>query len=123
MGVIGAVVVLRDANDSDFANLSRVVAALSIVGAWLLLQFGFSRLYAESWFHTDNKGGLEFPDTPIPGLVEFAYFTFSVGATFQTSDTAVTSTHMRWLVTLQAILSFVYNSVLLAFAVSLILGR
>lgn len=123
MGVIGAAFVLRGATASDHVILSRVVAALTIIAAWILVQFGFSRLYADSWFHTDRQGGLEFPGTNLPGLVEFAYFTFSVGATFQTSDTSVTSTHMRWLVTIHAVICFLYNSVLLAFAVSLILGR
>lgn len=122
MGLLGAFVVLRGAPDSGYAVLSRAIAALSILGAWMLLQFGFSRLYADSYFHKDPPGGLSFPDTEVPGLVEFAYFTFSVGATFQTSDTSVTNTHMRWLVTVQGVLCFIYNSVLLAFAVSIILG-
>lgn len=123
MGVFGAATVLRNADVSEHVVLSRIVAVLTIIGAWTLVQFGFSRLYADSWFHPHEHGGLDFPNCKQPGLVEFAYFAFSVGATFQTSDTNVTSTHMRWLVTVHAILCFLYNSVLLAFAVSLILGR
>lgn len=122
MGVLGASTVLRHADESDFAGISRMVAALSIVSAWLLLQFGFSRLYADSYYRQGASSGLEFPGTPDPGLIEFAYFTLSIGATFQTSDTSVTSTHMRWLVTIHAGLCFVYNTVFLALAITLLLG-
>lgn len=120
MGVLGAIFVLREADKTDFVGFSRIVAALSIVSAWLLLQSGFNRLYADSYF---RRGGLEFPGTDKPGLIEFVYFTFSIGATFQTSDTNVNTTHMRWLVTLHAIVCFIYNTVLLAFAVSLLMNR
>ncbi len=122
MGLVGAISVLRDADASSYAVASHIVAALSIVSAWMLLQFGYARLYADSWFHVGPVGGLDFPGTSDPGLIEFAYFTFSVGATFQTSDTSVTSTHMRWLVTIHAVMCFFYNTILLAFAVSLITG-
>lgn len=120
MGVLGAVFVLRGADKTDFVSLARIIAGLSILCAWLLLQSGFNRLYADSYF---RKGGLEFPGTDKPGFIEFVYFTFSIGATYQTSDTSVTTTHMRWLVTIHAIVCFVYNTVLLAFAVSLLMGR
>lgn len=124
VGVLGAITVLRYANASEMATFSRIISALSIVSAWTLLQFGYSRLYADSFFRSSPPDGLEFPGKPAtPGLLEFAYFTFSVGATFQTSDTSVTNTHMRWLVTIQAVLCFFYNTVLLAFGVSLLLGR
>lgn len=120
-GVISALMMMRNASTSDHVGLSRVVAALSIIGAWMLLQFGFSRLYADTWFRSE-EGGLEFPGTKTPGLIEFAYFTFSIGATFQTSDTNVTGTYMRWLVTIHAVICFFYNTLLLAFAVGLLIG-
>lgn len=122
VGIVGAFTVLFNARASDYSALSRVVAALAIVFAWVLLQLGFSRLYADSWFYTDHESGFAFPGTERPGIVEFAYFTFSIGATLQTSDTSVTSTHMRWLVTVHASICFVYNLVLLSFAVKLIFG-
>lgn len=120
MGFVAAFPILRGAGDSDYAFWSRTFGVAAILCSWVMLQTGFSRLYADSYFVEGDSSGLDFPNTPEPGLVEFAYFTFSIGATFQTSDTSVTSAHMRWLVTVHGYCNFLYNSILIALAVSVI---
>lgn len=123
LGTIAAIPVMTQATDNNHPGLARGLGALTIIGSWVMLQTGWSRLYADSWFHGRDAEGLAFPDTDKPGLVEFLYYSFSIGATFQTSDTNVTATHMRWLTTIHAFVSFFYNSILLALAISIITGR
>jgi uncharacterized membrane protein len=62
--------------------------------------------------------GLEFPRTPEPAGYDFLYFAFVVGMTAQTSDVVVTNTSMRKLVVLHGVVSFLFNTVLVAAAVN-----
>lgn len=67
--------------------------------------------------NTPNRG-LDFPRTPLPGIVDFLYFAFVIGMTAQTSDVAITSTEMRSVNLVHAIVSFFFNAVLVAVAVN-----
>ena len=66
-----------------------------------------------------RRGGLEFPQTPEPTGYDFLYFAFVIGMTAQTSDVVIVSTAMRKLNMLHAVVSFFFNTVLLAAAVNL----
>lgn len=120
MGIAAAIVVSGDAEKLAHPGLTRIEAAASIVLAWALMHLGFARLYADYWFRQDHGGGLEFPETPNPGLVEFAFFALGIGAAFQNSDVNITTTRMRAVVTIHSVISFLYGSVLIAFLVSMI---
>jgi uncharacterized membrane protein len=63
-------------------------------------------------------GGLEFPGAAEPQGYDFLYFAFVIGMTAQTSDTAITRTAMRKLALLHGIVSFLFNTVLVAAAVN-----
>lgn len=66
-----------------------------------------------------DRGGLDFAgNTPEPGPWEFLYYSFTIGMTAQTSDTAVTSTRMRRLTLVHGALSYFYNAVIVALAVN-----
>lgn len=65
-----------------------------------------------------DQRGLDFPQTDEPGIYDFLYFAFIVGMTAQTSDTAITTTEMRKLNLLHAIVSFFFNTVLVAAVVN-----
>ena len=55
-------------------------------------------------------------------MTEFLYHSFTIGMTAQTSDVAVTTTGMRRLTLLQAVISFFYSTVLIALAVNAGMG-
>ncbi len=65
-----------------------------------------------------HKGGFGFPETPDPSGWDFAYYSFVIGMTAQTSDTNVTTTQMRKITLLHSIVSFFFNTVLVAAAVN-----
>ena len=60
-------------------------------------------------------------DQPLT-YFDFAYVAFTIGMCFQVSDISVTSPQIRRAVLLQAVISFAYNSVVLAFVLSLVFG-
>jgi uncharacterized membrane protein len=67
---------------------------------------------------TELHGGLDFPGESEPGGYDFLYFSLVTGMTAQTSDVAVTKTRMRKLNMLHSVVSFFFNTVLVAAAVN-----
>ena len=94
------------------------LALATVVGSWLMLPVLFGLNYASS-YHADSGGtGLGFPaaETPFePGYGDFFYVSFTIAVASQTSDVTVTTRPMRRLVLLQAVLSFIFNTMILAF--------
>lgn len=69
--------------------------------------------------HRGNaRQGLEFPGTKNPTGLDFLYFSYTVGATAQTSDVEVTNTAMRMVCVIHSVISFFFNTVLVAAAVN-----
>ena len=64
-------------------------------------------------------GGLDFPGGP-PAEMDFAYFAFTLGMTFQTSDVTIVSAEMRRVALGHAVIAFAFNTVILALAVSVL---
>jgi uncharacterized membrane protein len=102
-----------------------VFAFVSVVGSWLLLPTLFSLSYASAYYGPDPDGGLAFPGAGKgfePDHTDFLYFAFTVAVTAQTSDVGVTTRRMRRLVLTQSLLSFVFNTTILAFAINAATG-
>jgi uncharacterized membrane protein len=106
-------------------TLSIGLSVLTILLSWLLIHTVFAVYYAHE-FHSEAKGGsrgrgggLKFPDDSTPDYLDFLYFSFVVGTTAQTSDVEVTSRAMRRVVMLHGILSFFFNTAVIALAVNL----
>lgn len=105
--------------------LHSLMTMAAVVGAWLLAHTVFGLRYAHTFYgDADNPaskqhaGGLEFPGDKTPNYLDFAYFAFVIGMTFQVSDVQVTSREMRQLVLLHGVLSFGFNTVILALAIN-----
>jgi len=106
-------------------NISALLSFVTILLSWLLIHTVFAVYYAHE-FHSEVKGGsrgrgggLKFPDDSTPDYLDFLYFSFVVGTTAQTSDVDVTSRAMRRVVMLHGILSFFFNTAVIALMVNL----
>jgi uncharacterized membrane protein len=98
-----------------------VFAFLTVVGSWLLLPMLFALTYAASYYEREPDSGLAFPGATAkfePDHSDFLYFSFTIAVTAQTSDVAVTTREMRRLVLFQSVLSFVFNTTILAFSIN-----
>lgn len=99
------------------------LAAVAIAGAWLLVHTEFALHYARLYYAAgDGPGGLGVPDPP-PDDLDFAYFAFTIGMSYAASDVAIFDRGIRRVVLGHALLSFLYNTVVLAVAVSIVFGR
>ncbi|KXG86613.1 DUF1345 domain-containing protein [Agrobacterium bohemicum] len=101
------------------------LAFMSVVFGWLTIHTMTAMHYAHVFWRPSKtkgkqqtRGGMDFPDTGEPGVYEFLYFAIVIGMTAQTSDVAVTTTSMRKVVLLHSIVSFFFNTVLVAAAVN-----
>ncbi|MBW8446765.1 MAG: DUF1345 domain-containing protein [Arenimonas sp.] len=107
------------------SGLELALAFASVLGGWLTIHTMTAIHYAHLYWRPDstdkdggNRGGLEFPGTEAPCGYDFLYFAFVIGMTAQTSDTAITSTSMRRINLLHSIVSYFFNTVLIAAAVN-----
>jgi uncharacterized membrane protein len=98
----------------------------ALTSAWVFLHTAYALHYAHLYYRDGDArgaggapGALRFPGGP-PAELDFAYFAFTVGMTFQTSDVTVASGAMRRTVLGHAVLAFGFNTVILALAVSLL---
>jgi hypothetical protein len=105
-----------DALNGPDGNRRGLVTGLSawvMICAWLLLSVGYARFYSQ-WTQW------RFPKTEHPQLGDFLYFSVTVAVSFATSDVEVQSHRLRWHVMVHSIISFFYNAIVLAVAVSII---
>ncbi|NEX93203.1 DUF1345 domain-containing protein [Caulobacter sp. 17J65-9] len=122
---LGAVFALL--NSPSKPGLFRLLVSIaSIPLGWLTLHTIAAFHYANAYY-TFSHGephqpvrGLNFPGTPEPGAMDFLYYSFTVGMTAQVSDTSVETTSMRFLTLAHGVVSFFFNTVLVALAVNLI---
>jgi uncharacterized membrane protein len=124
--LLGIVAELSQARQNTHAAIDIVLLPLcTIVLSWLSMHALFATHYAHFYYAEAADGeqtgpGLIFPDKcPAPSYVEFVYFSFCIGMTYQVSDVMVATREFRRLITLHGVLSFFYNTFVLALAVSL----
>jgi len=112
----------------DTETFHLVIAIAGMILSWLLIHSTFTTRYAHI-FYDDSVGtpdvhaeGLIFPGDDRPEYLDFAYFSFVLGMTFQVSDVQITSKRIRRLALLHGLLSFGYNTIMIALTINLIAG-
>ena len=97
----------------------------ALISSWLLIQTVFAFHYARRYYvflrgERTALAGLLFPGDREPDYLDFAYYSFVVGMTSQTSDVAVRSRQMRRLTLVHGVLAFVFNIAVLALSINII---
>lgn len=114
----------------DPSLLEVALAFLSVIGGWLTIHTMFAMHYAHHYWRRvadaegalHLQGGLAFPETAEPTGTDFLYFSFIIGMTAQTSDVTITTTALRRVNLLHSLLSFFFNTVLVAAAVNAVVS-
>ena len=100
-----------------------VMAALGVVSAWGVLHTSYALHYAYMYYRSEKSaGGLTFPSEQNPDQFDFAYFAFTIATSFAVSDVDVTDRAIRRAVLGHQILSFFYNTSILALVINLFTG-
>ena len=126
VSLFASILALRQSHGGASGILSiRPLLCLGAVAlAWSTTHTACTLRYAHLYYRDDNDGvgGLGFPGERPPDYIDFAYFAFTVGMCFQVSDVTVTSRAIRRTVLVHALLSFAYNTAVVALALNLVTG-
>jgi uncharacterized membrane protein len=120
--LIGVGFVLVKAGESNGATRAGIagIGALSVALSWLTLQTLYLLRYARVYYG-DQVGGIDF-GPEAPDYHDFAYFAFTIGMTYQVSDTAVTDRAIRRTVLRHALASFLFATAFIAVLVNVVGG-
>jgi uncharacterized membrane protein len=99
-----------------------LLAVATIVLSWAMVHTTFAFHYAHDYYRPHEPGGLKFPGEDKPDYWDFVYFSFVIGMTAQVSDVAITDRGIRRTATAHGIVSFVFNTALLALMVNIAAG-
>ena len=124
ISLIAIAAALRRASDATYGlEIALITASLSaVVLSWLVVNTVFVLRYAHLFYGGDAVGGVDFPGGDQPCYRDFAYLGFTVGMTFQVSDTAITQRPLRATVLRQALLSYVFSVAIIALTINVIAG-
>lgn len=130
VSAVSLFMVLR-ADNTDALLL--VLSIASVILGWFTVHTMWAMHYAYEYYERPEAspgkgkagpvvGGLDFPGGDQPDGLAFLYFSYVIGMTAQTSDTCVTSNAMRRLVVVQGVISFFFNTIIVAAAVNIVVS-
>lgn len=96
-----------------------ILAVSTVVLSWQTIQTVFTVRYGDLYYG-DPIGGIDFNDSEPPDYHDFFYLAWTIGMTFQVSDTNLQTKAMRRTAIRQALLSFVFVAVLLAVTINVV---
>jgi uncharacterized membrane protein len=115
---------LSQRNANDPLNVALIIATLSL--AWSFSNMIYALHYAHIFYTSGqggmDRGGIDFPGTKEPDYWDFTYFAFTLGMTFQTSDTDICDRTIRKIATFHSLAAFIFNIGILAFTINVIGG-
>jgi len=120
-GLLAVILLLLD---KEIKTLDLVTAISGMFLSWVLVHTTFTMRYAHLFYGDSNNknGGLDFPGDEEPDFIDFAYFSFVIGMTFQVSDVEISSREIRRLTLLHSIISFIFNTVIVALTINALAG-
>ncbi|MGH7241150.1 MAG: DUF1345 domain-containing protein [Candidatus Saccharimonadales bacterium] len=121
LAAVGLVLIGGGTSDATQTALRAGLSVFSVVLAWVLVHTIFMLRYAQLYYG-GSKGGVEFVGTTSPTFRDFAYLAFTLGMTFQVSDTGFKSSKFRSLALRHALLSYLFGTVIVATTINLVAG-
>jgi uncharacterized membrane protein len=106
-----------------------LLTLLTVIFSWMLVHTVYGLRYAHAFYGDSDEpgvnrhaGGLIFPGDRLPDYFDFAYFSFVIGMTCQVSDVQITSRRMRRIALFHGVLSFGFNTMILALLINTVSG-
>lgn len=129
VSMLAVVLLLTARKESNTDRAVDVPLALAgMILSWVTVHTIFTARYAHMYYArkkdgtTDSRKGLEFPGVAKPDFLDFAYFSFVLGMTFQVSDVQISSKQLRRLALLHGLISFAYNTIIVALTINIVAG-
>ncbi|OHE77753.1 MAG: hypothetical protein A3F67_05380 [Verrucomicrobia bacterium RIFCSPHIGHO2_12_FULL_41_10] len=122
---------LASAKESNGIHLAAAIALamVTVIFSWVLVHTRFALHYANMYYNDAKSlerdkvsGGLIFPGKESPDYFDFVYFSFIIGMTCQVSDVQISNKHFRRLALIHGLISFGFNTAILALVVNIVAG-
>jgi uncharacterized membrane protein len=100
------------------------IGTLTVILSWTVVNTVFTLRYADRYFETLPEA-VDFENVEqdqLPEYRDFAYLAFTIGMTYQVSDTTLRDRRIRRMVLLHALMSYVFGVVIVATGVNLVAG-
>ena len=118
---VGAVLFRAGSANGDLKYLEAAFAFASVLLSWTLVHTVFTLKYARLYYSGD-PGGIDFNEANPPEYSDFAYLAFTIGMTFQVSDTNIKSKQIRRTALRHALMSFPLVAIIIATSINLVSG-
>ncbi len=116
---VGYLLVQASSTKGAAQGIAAALGVTSVAISWLVVHTLFTLHYALLYYEDDGRG-VDFSQPAPPRYADFAYLAFTVGMTFQVSDTTLTTHAVRSSVLRHALLSYLFGSLILATSVNLV---
>jgi uncharacterized membrane protein len=120
LGGVGYLVAAGSRSGAE-AIQAAIVGILTVAASWFAVHTLYTVHYARLYYSGD-PGGIDFHDPEPPRFRDFLYVAFTVGMTYQVSDTEINLTSIRATVLRHALVSYLLGAVVLAVTINLIAG-
>ncbi|HEX7368362.1 MAG TPA: DUF1345 domain-containing protein [Candidatus Saccharimonadales bacterium] len=117
IAAVAVLLVLAHKTSGVERNMDIGLGLFSIVVSWAVVHTVFMLKYARLYYG-HPEGGIDFNDRESPRYLDFAYLAFTVGMTFQVSDTDLQTKTIRTTVLRQALLAYVFGTVIIAVTIN-----
>lgn len=123
ISLVGVILALIAAQQHHGAlRVALITAAIAtVVISWTTVQTIFTLRYARL-FYNDPVGGIDFPGGEDPDYLDFAYVAFTIGMTYQVSDTDLSGRAIRHTATRHALLGYVFGTVIIGVTINVVGG-
>ena len=126
---VGFLVSVKKSETGGHFIIHLLLTLLTVISSWTLVHTVFGFRYAHAFYGDSDDpgvqkhaGGLIFPGDRPPNYFDFAYFSFVIGMTCQVSDVQITSRRMRRITLFHSVLSFGFNTLILALLINTVSG-
>jgi len=100
------------------------LVAVTLTLAWLFGNMAYALHYAHIYYDSAEGGGdhagLDFPGSETPDFLDFCYFAFVLGMTFQVSDVQIVSRRLRRVAVVHGLVAFAFNIGVVALTVNVV---
>jgi uncharacterized membrane protein len=113
-------ILAKAANDTGSTKAYLLtIGVLSVVLAWGVVHTIFTLRYARIYYNSP-KGGIDFNESAAPDYTDFAYLSFTIGMTFQVSDTNLSSKDVRRTALRHALISYLFGAVIIGLIINVV---
>lgn len=127
--VLSAAVLVAVSTELESAEkggaMAIAIAATTLILSWAFMNTLFALHYAHGFYGNfgDKHKGLEFPGDEKPDYWDFAYFSFTIGMTFQVSDVQISTRYLRRIALMHSAIAFFFNVFIIAISVNIAAGK